>query len=242
MNLIPASSDRPWMDKTDQRWGYRCLPLTIANRAGWFITNNETVFVTWAGSKDPESLRVTAAVDSRSCHAKSLFGYGILTWKISFLFRTSPGYNLLVRGPANWPKDGISPLEGMVETDWAVQTFTMNWQVTRPHCVVTFAVDEPVCMILPQRRDALEEYRPIMDNIDSVPDLARQYDLFMRSRRAFDTDLQDLRSRSINDYWQGHYFRGQRPDGTSAPEHRTKLILSDFADVAVLSEPSNTPD
>jgi hypothetical protein len=37
--------------------------------------------------------------------AISHFGSGILTWNVPYLFRTPPGYNLLVRGPANWPKD-----------------------------------------------------------------------------------------------------------------------------------------
>ena len=58
------------------------------------------------------------------------FGHGVLTWHLNYLFRTSPGYNLYARGPANWPKDGIVPLEGIIETDWSVATFTMNWKVT----------------------------------------------------------------------------------------------------------------
>ncbi len=62
--------------------------------------------------------------------ATSMFGHGILTFHIPFLVRTHPGYNLLVRGPANMPRDGVSPLEGIVETDWAVATFTMSWQLT----------------------------------------------------------------------------------------------------------------
>jgi hypothetical protein len=43
------------------------------------------------------------------------FGHGILTLHLPFLFRTPPGWNLLVRGPANRPKDGAAPLEGLVE-------------------------------------------------------------------------------------------------------------------------------
>ena len=42
--------------------------------------------------------------------AESLFGHGILTWTLPYLFRTPPGYNLLARGPANWPKDGSAHL------------------------------------------------------------------------------------------------------------------------------------
>jgi len=34
-------------------------------------------------------------------------------------------------GPPNWPKDGVYPLSGLVETDWLPFPFTMNWQMTR---------------------------------------------------------------------------------------------------------------
>src|SRR3712207_8402233 len=40
----------------------------------------------------------------RSLPARSHFGSGILTWNLPFLFRTPPGYNLHVRGPANWDR------------------------------------------------------------------------------------------------------------------------------------------
>ena len=75
---------------------------------------------------------------------QSHFGEGVITWNIPFLFRTSPGYNLLVRGPSNWIKDGVQALEGIVETDWAVQTFTMDWKFTRPRRWVRFEADEPI--------------------------------------------------------------------------------------------------
>ena len=42
----------------------------------------------------------------------SHFGNGILTWHLPMLFRTPPGYNLSVRGPANYPKDAVCPFRG----------------------------------------------------------------------------------------------------------------------------------
>ena len=37
MPLEPAPTDREWMDNSGQRYAYRCLPLVIANQAGWII-------------------------------------------------------------------------------------------------------------------------------------------------------------------------------------------------------------
>ena len=48
----------------------------------------------------------------------------------------------------------------MIETDWSVATFTMNWKLTRPHWPVTFEIGEPICMVVPQRRGELESFHP----------------------------------------------------------------------------------
>ena len=35
VDIRPAPVERDWMDATDQRYAYRCLPLSIANAHGW---------------------------------------------------------------------------------------------------------------------------------------------------------------------------------------------------------------
>ena len=132
MRLEAACTTRSWMAATDQQFANRCLPLLMANQSGWFVLNCHPLRATWTGDDAIAGLCVEYLDGSPPYPAISHFGYGVLTWTLPYLFRTSPGYNLLVRGPANWPKDGACPLEGVVETDWAVATFTMNWKLTRP--------------------------------------------------------------------------------------------------------------
>ena len=57
---------------------------------------------------------------------------GILTFDVAYIFRTPPGYHLLVSGPINTFKDGVAPMTAVVETDWLPYTFTFNYQFTRP--------------------------------------------------------------------------------------------------------------
>src|SRR5438105_10509762 len=132
MEITPASRWRDWINAMEARWANRCLPLLIANQAGWALLNPVAFEATWDGSPAKESIRIDFAGDDPPypLPVESHFGYGILTWSIPYLFRTPPGYNLLARGPANWPKDGVCALEGIVETDWTFSTFTMNWKIT----------------------------------------------------------------------------------------------------------------
>lgn len=149
------------MSEMRQGWPHRCLPMLIANQSGWEVRNRNAFTATWMGGDDRTSLMI--APDTRESGQflpSSHFGYGILTWHLPMLFRTPPGYNLLVRGPANHPKDAISALEGVVETDWSSSSFSMNWKFTREFMPVRFEVDEPICMIVPQRRAELEEFAP----------------------------------------------------------------------------------
>jgi hypothetical protein len=161
-----------------------------------------------------------------------MFGYGILTFIIPYLFTTPPGYNLLARGPANEPKDGIAPLEGVIETDWAVATFTMNWQFTRPDRTVAFESGEPVCMVVPQRRGELESFEPVITSLRDDPGLTNEHAQWAKSRRTFlaQRRLASLTRGGENDgpHWQKHYFHGTTPSGLHAPIHQRRLSLLPF--------------
>ena len=224
MRLVPASVSRSWMADTQEQFAKRCLPLLLANQAGWFVLNSHTLRVTWNGDDAISGLKIECISGSAPYPAKSHFGHGILTWHLPYLFRTSPGYNLLVRGPANWPKDGAFPLEGLVETDWSVATFTMNWKLTRPDLPVIFDRDEPICMLVPQRRGELETFQPQILGIKSEPEIEKGYCQWSQSRQQFLVELQVPGSEANKKAWQKDYFQGISPD----PGHQFKLKLQSF--------------
>jgi len=237
MRLARSPGSRGWMNATPTRFATRCLPMLIANEAGWMVLNSHPIRVTWNGNNDLAGVKIEYLFGPPPYYVSSHFGVGILTWNIPYLFRTPPGYNLLVRGPANWPKDGISPLEGIVETDWAVATFTMNWKFTRPDVAVTFAMGEPICMLVPQRRGELEAFRPVIADIASNPALQQAHEAWIKSREEFILHQAKLRPEHPGEapdtrLWQKHYHRGTAPDGTQAVEHQRKLTLRDFEDGA----------
>ena len=231
MVLVPAVRDRAWLESTDQRFANRCLPMLMANQAGWFLVSGHTVRATWTGARGPLALRVELLEGDAPCPAVSHFGQGVLTWQVPYLFRTPPGYNLLVRGPPNWPKDGVAPLEGLVEADWSDATFTMNWQFTRRRHAVTFAAGEPIGMILPQRRGELEAFCPEYRDLASDPDVQARYETWAEDRAWFNVLLRRPGSAEQRQSWEKHYFQGLRATGERGPDtHQTKLALEPFAD------------
>jgi hypothetical protein len=201
MPIVAGSVEREWMEDTAVRFAYRCLPLLIANQSGWLVLNSHEIRVTWDGSEGIGGVAVAFPGGDPPFPVSSHFGHGIVTWRLPWLFRTTPGYNLLVRGPANWPKDGAYPLEGVVETDWSVANFTMNWKLTRPGVAITFAKGEPVCMIVPQRRGELESFDPQIRRLEEDPELLIRSREWTESRRGFLQALSSLRSAET---WQKH--------------------------------------
>lgn len=224
--LAPAPAARAWMDQTDRRFARRCLPLTMANQAGWFLLGTHTFVARWDGGDSVDALRLTFASGDEPYPVSSHFGYGIITFHIPYLFRTPPGWNLQVRGPANWPKAGVAPLEGLVETDWAVASFTMNWKMTATHQAVRFTAGEPICMLTPQRRGDIERFVPEIRDLSEDPELEAAATAWRQSRTTFNRDLQEPGTDAHRIGWQRHYFQGSAPDGTTAPEHQTKLTLA----------------
>jgi hypothetical protein len=228
--IVPAPADREWMDTGTKGWANRCLPLRIANQAGWCILNDTDFDAIWDGNNGLESLKILSRDPSREpIFAISMFGYGILTISIPFLFRTPPLHNLMVRGPANFFKDGVAPLEGLVEADWTPYTFTMNWKITRARRPIRFAAGEPVCMLTPILRGELNRFRGEIRNLQSEPELLAGYTTWHQQRVAREKERVESTSTERRGV-QGHYIRGQGYLGEAGSGHQTKLAVRPFVE------------
>lgn len=229
MRILPAPRTRKWMDDTDQSFANRCLPLLMANQHGWTISAGQTFEAFWFGAKDKGSMKIDLidAVGHKTA-VSTHFGHGIITWQMPWLFRTPPGWNLLVKGPANLPKDGVCYLEGLVETDWNPATFTFNVILTRPKHKVRFEKDEPLCMIVPQQRQQLDEWYPEILPLQGNQALNAEYNTWQASRAKFNAALERRDPTVLKQKWQKDYFQGHSVTGQPAKEHQSKQVLRQF--------------
>lgn len=224
--LMPAPARRDWMDQTHDKFAYRCLPLVMANQAGWILTCPLNFSAVW-GSRDDRHgvvLNFPEGEGRNRNQIRSHFGHGIVTFSLPWLFRTEPGYGMLVRGPTNYPKDNLTPLDGIVETDWAPYTFTMNWRIQRRNTEVFFKKGEPICMITPFPLAALETVEPQIMELRDNPEFARDFQDFVRRR---DENLRMLDATRESSF-QMDYMRGHKPDGTPVEQHRKAFKLAEF--------------
>lgn len=220
MPIVPAPQARQWIDETPNRFARRCLPLLIANQSGWVLLNPLDFWAEWDGNQYKGDIKIYS---KHSPPVSSHFGSGILTWHVPYIFRTPPGWNLHVRGVPNLFKDGAVSLEGVVETDWCVMTFTHNWKITRPHHRIHFPAGEPIALLTPVMRGQLEAFNPVIRNLHEDPDLESEFRAWSVSR--------DEWNKAPSKNWQKHYFQGQTVKGNKAPEHQTRLHLRPFSHI-----------
>ncbi len=111
----------------------------------------------------------------------------------------------------------------------------MNWQFTRTNTWITFDRDEPICMIVPSRLDALEAIQPTIRDLASNEALLQHHSAWRESCLAFTERLLRCDPEAVRQGWQRNYFRGTAPHAGAekipeAEGHRTKLIVRDFAE------------
>jgi Family of unknown function (DUF6065) len=216
-----APRERLWMEKSSERFAYRCLPLSIANQHGWEVYFSTKVSVLWNGGGAVDDLKV---ISSHHNFAQSIFGMGILSFHVGHIVRTDPGYDLYITGSPNRFKPGVQPLTGVVETSWSPYTFTMNWKITAVNRIVEFEAGEPVCFFFPVQRNLIEAAEVSTQSLSSDPELAREAIEFSEKRARH---IEESTAGTAKSGWQRDYFQGKLPSGSDPgiDGHRTKLRL-----------------
>ena len=251
MELRPASNRRQWMDETSHQYGYRCLPLQIANSNGWEIICPSDFLVTWNGGNNKDDL-TTHYTNEEFNFTASSFGHGILTLHTGYLFKTQSDdkidyedddswdimeYDLLVTGLPNYFYEFMVPLTGIVETWWNPATFTMNWKLLRPG---TFEIKkgQPLGFI------SLIPHGFPMNIEAEIKEMSEDQEVLQKFntwRQGRDKTLKGLEHMSLTGqgingidpsnpatHWEKKYFRGEDEDGTKVDEHKTKVRMPPF--------------
>jgi len=231
--IRPAEATRDWMTATPESYAYRCLPLNIANAHGWEILSPCAFRARWLGGGQLADVEILPALGTSPDLAPvSIFGQGTLTFHIHGLFRTPPGYNLMIGGPPNGLKDAIQPLSGIIETDWSPYTFTMNWRFTRPGQWIKFDQGEPICFFQLVQRGLQESVTPRFESFDDHPEIEEKFMQWSQSRDAFRAEMAQRTDAPPSEKWQKLYYRGLEPDGSACPvDHQAKLRIKPFPEL-----------
>jgi hypothetical protein len=217
-----ADYRREWMDQYPHSFAYRCLPLKIANEAGWLVRSPVDFEVTYITDDHPlKSVKIDIA-DKDSMYRNyilSHFGRGVITFSLPFILRTEAPWCVWARGYPNYYKNNISFLEGIIETHWLHSTFTYNIRVIEKNQTVSFKKNEPLMFLTCININEINNSYITDKIIDENLELKNAYNTWNQSRAEFNKKLNNP------DDWQKDYFKGIQSDGSTNKDHLTKINL-----------------
>ena len=147
--LQRSPSERDWVQAN--QGVYDNLSLDSTNSKGWILQCPHAFEATWNGGSEAGDIEIQ--LDEPQApdlgFVQSHLGDGLLTLHSGYQFKTEDEHALWVRGPINWPKDGLTPLEQIVDASMFPCTVTIHWKFTCPNQTVRFEAGEPFCTILP---------------------------------------------------------------------------------------------
>lgn len=145
-------------------------------RPGWQLRCPVAFTATWNGGPKAEDIdiRWEGAEADQPAFVQSHLGQGRLTFYPGYQFKTEAEHLLWVRGPINAPKDGLYPLESLVDASLLPGAIAVHWQFTRPHQTVYFAAGEPFATLLLYAQTGLKNMRVEMIELDDCEDAYAQ--------------------------------------------------------------------
>lgn len=234
--IVASTQHRPMLEAPGPTFAVRCLPMLIGSQAGWLLMNTMDVTMTWNGGSAASDIDiVTRTGEPHPLVTAHERGEGVIVWHTGYVFLTEPGWDLVARAPANWPKRGASGLDTRYDSgvDPALTTTTLVevevvWQFAEPNHPVTFAADEPFGMVVPTPRQVFDDRDLIRRPLATSDEIRVPLQTWIRSRAHFKREMTNPGSACRRESWQRDYFRGNRMDGSKFSDHQTKLRLREF--------------
>ena len=139
---------------------YYCLPLTIANQYGFGIRSTATFDIVWNGGESIDDTKLIMIEPSENFYQffDTHFGSGIVTVQNRFSLNTPKGVNLFTMNPPNMFIDGLTNMNGVIETDNIKRDFTFNIKVTRPNHKIRINKGDIISAFMPIQRYFVDPY------------------------------------------------------------------------------------
>jgi len=159
-----AKVRRDWLDKTYNKIGYICTPLSSANVHGWEIKLPQDVIVTWDGKSeglDGESGEHVKIISGEFYDglkiASNETGVGQITFILNVIAETDKDHYIMLSGPPNYIFTDAQPLTTLWRTDYYVyQTLMISWKITSENKEILFPKDMPIAFITIYPKNLLE--------------------------------------------------------------------------------------
>jgi hypothetical protein len=171
--ILSSKKQRKWMNENVH--AYRCVPLSIANTFGWDILLPKDLVVEWNGGIEKKDVKIC---NNESLY-KSHFGSGTFTIQVSFTWKTSEDYQIMVMPYPNPDQYDIFSLTAIVETDRLMYPWFLTCKIAKPGRYQLKA-GTPVARVIPIR---IKDIINCEINLTSEPEEYKEYREWQANKR-----------------------------------------------------------
>lgn len=141
------SATRDWMDATQDKHAYMCLPLNLTNRLGWGISFDEDLSFIWDGITDttPDHVKVLEG----SKYLSTTRGNATISFNTSLLVKTDSDTTTLTMPVPNLFVKEAQCYTDLISTSFYEHSLPVAWRITEPNVEITIPAGQPVAAILP---------------------------------------------------------------------------------------------
>lgn len=178
----PAKIQRDFLDKTYNKIGYSCTPITLANQHGWWLVLPHDVVVEWNGLREGEdgergdNIKIIEGEyldDLRIITTES--GVGQLTFLFNCSIETDSEHYTIISGPPNYFHEDAKPLEVVWRSDFFnYHEASFNWIITTKNKRVLFPKGMPIAFIKNYPKNLLNETEFLVSNLSDNPELKKE--------------------------------------------------------------------
>ncbi len=226
--IEPAPIARDWMDATPVRHPYRCLPLVIANQAGWILRSPAAFRAYWYGGigkgrcgsavRRPDRQPDSEPLRDRRHHVHD----PVPVPHAAGHQPVGEGAEQLHQGRrAAARRDRRDRLAGVHVHDELEDHAGLRLGAVREGRAVLH--DRAGTARAARRASSRGEIGSTTN-----PELHAQYQKWEGSRKGFLTGLNERDPNAVKQGWQKDYFQGKTPEGKEVDSHQTKLNLREF--------------
>lgn len=171
-NVKIGKTDSSFLGKDNEH--QKCLPFKIAGELGWDLTLPESYEIYWNGGDNKKDITIKAP--NKTDFISSSLGYGIITFKIPYLFQLEKDTFLWIKGGGNNPLSlDLYACEGVVEADWFPSHITMNYKIVTKDKWISLDKGKSYCRLVPYPKNYIENFIPTHSNMKEDKSFFKRY-------------------------------------------------------------------
>lgn len=156
------SIKRDWMEETDNKHAYHCMPVSLANTLGWAISFPKDISFIWDGISDTSQSHVKIIKGQEYCSTAR--ANATVSFNTYLRLETDENTTILVMPVPNKFNENSQCFTSLISTSFYESMLPVAWKILKPNVEIFIPAGDPVAVFLPISLTKLQEFEVLIKN------------------------------------------------------------------------------